>query len=171
MEGGRGDWSNARASSPMFALSVCRAAMKYAQKRTRSLSPLSKETQVTQRSLCGIHSPSSVVLPKPAGAVISVSVRSIPCFSRSVKRVRSTLAGRRRGMKSFVLRRLAIRMLPPLATVITASATCIYSDDNNGVMRLICHETCNRRVRAARVVELPTTWRRASKNSWRSQRG
>jgi len=43
------------------------------------------------------HSLSSVVLPKPAGAETSVSLRVTPSFSRSVRRGRETNSGRARG--------------------------------------------------------------------------
>ena len=66
---------SARAFRPISASNICKAAIKYAQKRMGSLSPSSNETQVTQRSLCGIHSLSSVVFPYPAGAEMRVSLR------------------------------------------------------------------------------------------------
>ena len=43
------------------------------------------------------HSLSSVVLPKPAGAETSVSLRVTPSFSRSVRRGRETNSARTRG--------------------------------------------------------------------------
>ena len=44
----------------------------------------------------------SVVLPKPAGAEIRVSLRWTPAFSRAIKAARSTAFGRGGGINSFV---------------------------------------------------------------------
>ncbi len=53
-----------------------------------------------------IHSLISVVLPKPAGAEISVTpgVRCRPAFKRSIKRGRKTTLGRGGGMYNLVAR-------------------------------------------------------------------
>jgi hypothetical protein len=45
---------------------------------------------IIQSGLCGIHSLNKVVFPGPAGAETSVSFRSIPARSRSVRRDRKT---------------------------------------------------------------------------------
>src|SRR5262249_39287673 len=79
--------------------------MKYDQKRVGSLSPSSRETHATQRGLCGIQALSSVVLPKPAGAEMSVSRRVTPAFKRSSKRGRGTNCEQAGGRDNLVVRR------------------------------------------------------------------
>jgi hypothetical protein len=46
----------------------------------------------------------SVVLPNPAGAETSVSLRSKPAFNRSIRRGRETSSGRGGGIKSLVFK-------------------------------------------------------------------
>ena len=80
---GCGDCSIANAPSPIFVVvpsspltvSVCKAVTRYYRKCVGSLSPSSKESQPADRSQPETHSLTSVVLPKPAGAVIRVSLR------------------------------------------------------------------------------------------------
>ena len=69
-----------------------------------SLSPSSSDSQATGRSHAATHALTSVVLPKPAGAEMSVSLRCSPAFSRSIRRERRTTFGRGGGIYSFVAR-------------------------------------------------------------------
>src|SRR5436190_807770 len=68
----------------------------------RSLSPSSSDSHVTCRLHPATQALTSVVLPKPAGAEISVNLRCRPAFNRSTKRGRSTAFGGGGGMYSFV---------------------------------------------------------------------
>jgi len=67
-------------------------------KRVRSRSPSSSDSQATGRPQSAIQALTSVVLPKPAGAEISVSLRCMSSRSRLIKRGRSTILGRSGGM-------------------------------------------------------------------------
>src|ERR671915_848874 len=74
-------------------------------KRTGSLSPSSSETQATYPSLPARslnHSTSKVVLPKPAGAEIKVSLRPGSRSRVAVSRGRATRFGRARENRSLV---------------------------------------------------------------------
>jgi hypothetical protein len=79
-------------------------------KREGSLSPPSSDSQATapwgEPDTCRpwIHSANRVVLPKPAGAEIRVSLRCSPWLRRSTRRGRRTRLRRRGGMWSFVVR-------------------------------------------------------------------
>jgi hypothetical protein len=75
-----------------------------------SLSPSSRDSQAVGRPLAATHSAASVVLPKPAGAEIRVSLDCEPSFKRSIKRGRSTTFDPSEGTKSFVAR-IGIRRL------------------------------------------------------------
>src|SRR4030066_2047311 len=67
-----------------------------------SLSPSSSDSQVTGRSQTATHSLTSVVLPKPAGAEMRVSLQCMPSFNRLIRRGRWTILGRGGGIYSFV---------------------------------------------------------------------
>ena len=72
-----------------------------------SLSPSSSGSYPTRafgssRPQPATHPLSSVVLPKPAGAEIRVSLRWMPAFSRSIRRGRGTSSGRTGGIWSLV---------------------------------------------------------------------
>ena len=67
-----------------------------------SLSPSSSDNHAAGRPLPAIHPAASVVLPKPAGAEMSVSLDSRPSFKRSIKRGRSTTPDLIEGTWSFV---------------------------------------------------------------------
>ena len=77
------------------------------QKRTGSLSPSSSDTQAAGSGAdarrCCTQSLNSVVLPKPAGAETSVSLRTTPSFMRSNRRARDTRLCGGRCMYSFVI--------------------------------------------------------------------
>ncbi|MCD4753524.1 MAG: hypothetical protein K8R40_10670 [Anaerolineaceae bacterium] len=88
VEGGCGDWSAAKITSPIFGSIVCNAATKYVRKQDGALSPLSNDSQATSLPQPAIHSLTSVVFPKPAGAEMRVSLHSKPSFNRSIRRVR-----------------------------------------------------------------------------------
>ena len=95
-------------ASPTVGAMVCKAAMKYARKRGRSLSSLSSDSHATLERwmpyptamqgcsasailhLAEIHSLTSVVLPKPAGAEMRMTLgaRCRPACKRSIKRAR-----------------------------------------------------------------------------------
>ena len=79
--------------------------MKYVRKRTGSLSPSSRESQVTGTAPRLAHSLTRVVLPNPAGAETSVKLPLIPPASRSSRRGRGTRSGRGGGRYSLVVRR------------------------------------------------------------------
>ena len=102
--GGWGDSSAANTPAPIFPAIVCTAATRYVRKRAGSLSPASSDSQATGRSQPATHSLTSVVLPKPAGAEMRVSVRPKPwlwrrpSFSRSIRRGRRTTLGRGGGI-------------------------------------------------------------------------
>src|SRR5438876_11384492 len=68
----------------------------------RSLSPSSSDSQAAGRSQAASHSLRSVVLPKPAGAEIRVSLRCSPSFNRAIRRGRRTTFVRGGGIYSFV---------------------------------------------------------------------
>src|SRR5437868_13530408 len=72
-----------------------------------SFSPSSSDSHAVRalgRSIPSTHSLTSVVLPKPAGAAMRVSLRCRPALSRSSKRGRLTTSGRSGGRYSFVAR-------------------------------------------------------------------
>jgi hypothetical protein len=74
------------------------------RKRAGSLFPSSSDTQATERSdeRSATHSPSRVILPKPAGAVIRVSLRPGSLFRLSIRRGRATNFGRACGTRTLV---------------------------------------------------------------------
>src|SRR5512139_3245032 len=76
--------------------------MKYVRKRLRSLSPPSSDNHATGLPQLAIHSLTRVVLPKPAGAEMSVSLPSSPSFIRSIRRGRGTRFLRTGGVNNFV---------------------------------------------------------------------
>ena len=63
-----------------------------------SLSPWSSDSQAAGRSQPATHALTSVVLPKPAGAEMRVSLRCKPSFRRLLKRGRGTRSGRGGGI-------------------------------------------------------------------------
>ncbi len=77
---------------------VWRAAITYVQNRVGSLSLTSSDSQATGASRCRIHSASSVVLPKPAGAERSVSLWGRLLLNRAIKCGRGTTVGRAGGI-------------------------------------------------------------------------
>jgi hypothetical protein len=96
------------AASPKFAVTVCKEAMRYVRNRIGSLSALSSDSHATGRSQSATHSLTSVVLPKPAGAEMRVTLCPTPrlwrnpSFSRSTNRGRTTTFDLSRGMCSLV---------------------------------------------------------------------
>ena len=94
----RGLERSQRTPSPIFAAIVCKAATRYVRKRVGSLSPSSSDSQAAGRPHPATHSLTSVVLPKPAGAEIRVSLPCRPSFSRSTRRGRRTTLGRGGGI-------------------------------------------------------------------------
>jgi hypothetical protein len=70
----------------------------YANLRAGSLSPSSRDSQVTGRPQLATHSLTIVVLPKPAGAEMRVSLPCRPSFSRSSRRGRGIILGRGGGI-------------------------------------------------------------------------
>jgi putative hemolysin len=70
----------------------------------RSSSPRSKEIQAAETGACSSQVERRVVLPKPAGAAMSVSGRCMPGWSWFVRRGRGIRSGRTGGMASFVTR-------------------------------------------------------------------
>jgi len=69
----------------------------------------SSDSHATGRSQPATHSLTSVVLPKPAGAEMRVTlgVRCSPAFNRSIRCWRRTTLGRGGGMKSLVAKMVA----------------------------------------------------------------
>jgi hypothetical protein len=64
------------------------------KKASGALSPSSSESQAAGRSQPATHSPNSVVLPKPAGAEMRVSLQCrAPSLRRSIRRGRRTTLG------------------------------------------------------------------------------
>src|SRR5437868_15476215 len=86
----------------MVGAIVCNAAARYVRKSVGSFSPASSDSQATCRSHPATHALTSVVLPKPAGAAMRVSLRCRPSFSRAIRRGRRTTFGRGGGIYSFV---------------------------------------------------------------------
>src|SRR5215207_7688606 len=91
--------------APTCGATVCNAAITYAQKDAGWLSVSSGDSHATERR--GVenavtHSVNSVVLPKPAGAEISVSRVWFPRLSCSLSRARATRPGRSLGMYNLV---------------------------------------------------------------------
>src|SRR5512139_669346 len=78
-----------------------------------SLSPSSSDSQATGRPQPAIQLLTSVVLPKPAEAEMSVNLQPIarPLFSRSIKRERLTTPGRGEGTYTFVAK-IAVAINP-----------------------------------------------------------
>jgi hypothetical protein len=73
--------------------------IKYVQNVAGRLSFGSNESHATCLvAVAASHSVSSVVLPKPAGAEMSVSFEFAPRRSRSLSLGRATISGRNRGM-------------------------------------------------------------------------
>ena len=66
--------------------------------RAGSLSPLSSDSHATGIPQLAIHSLTSVVLPKPAGAEMRVSLPTNPSIHRSIRRGRRTILGRDGGI-------------------------------------------------------------------------
>ena len=103
-------WQLLNTFSPNFGAIVCTAddevqqkagqiVIAFVQRQPRDPHPfLAPEEEVR----VAIHSLTSVVLPKPAGAEMSASLRCRPSLSRSIKRGRGTALGRGGGMYSLV---------------------------------------------------------------------
>lgn len=85
-------------------VSVCKALMRYVRKRRGSPSPSSSDSHATGRPHPAPHSLIKVVLPKPAGEAMRVSLQCSPSFSRAIKRGRWTACGRGGGTYSLVRR-------------------------------------------------------------------
>src|SRR6266487_4938486 len=92
----------------------------------RSSSPLSKDTQAAEKGAYSSQVLNTVVLPKPAGAAMSVNGRWMPSWSWFVRRGRATRSERTGGMASFVTRsnRSPVR---PFVSSNEAGVFCICS--------------------------------------------
>lgn len=78
------------------------AAITYDQKRAVSESRRSSDSHAAGRAASASQSMSRVVLPKPAGAEMTVSLVREEAASASVSRRRGSTSGRSRGTRSFV---------------------------------------------------------------------
>jgi hypothetical protein len=81
MEGLGSAWSILNASFPIFLLIVCRQAIKFLKNHPGSSSFLSSDSQTTFTGDREAHWLRSVVLPKPAGAEMTVNLCPSPSLT------------------------------------------------------------------------------------------
>src|SRR5512138_1637100 len=91
------------ATSPTWLSTFRRAPMKYSQNWVGSFSLPSRESQLVGWPQLPTHSLNKLVLPKPAGAEMTVSLWSLPFRSLSSSLGRDTVPATVLGMKNLVV--------------------------------------------------------------------
>src|SRR5215467_14015581 len=86
--------SNAVTGASVPGRTRSRAAATYRQNRAGSLSAVSSDSHAAGGRLRRAQSPSTVVLPKPAGVLTTVSPEPVPCERRASSRGRGTKPAR-----------------------------------------------------------------------------